>query len=186
MMVGGSRPGSVSFGRAMAAAMTVTAAAAAALGASGGFTVRLAAQAVPPSASPSAPTTSAMRVVPNGDARFVPADPARPDGAQIAILRGDPDTGPSDILIKMKKTDGRLHVHSSDYRLIVLSGRMKHWTPAEDPAESRVLEAGSYWFQPGNDPHGDACLTDECLMFITWSGKRDGRLVDAAPAAPRR
>jgi hypothetical protein len=31
-------------------------------------------------------------------------------------------------------------------------------------------------FQPGDQAHGDTCLTDECLMFVKWEGKRDARL----------
>jgi quercetin dioxygenase-like cupin family protein len=121
--------------------------------------------------------TKRMAVVPREQAKFVPADPARPDGAQIAVLWGDPATGPSAMLMKFGKTDGALHTHTSDYHLMLLEGQMKHWVADSDRAKSPVLGPGSYWFQPGGDPHGDSCLSDECVMFIQWSGKRDGKLV---------
>lgn len=115
-------------------------------------------------------------VVPFEEARFVPLDPARPEGPAMAVLRGDPDHGPSDMLLKLKKGGGRLHVHTSDYHLVLLQGTMKHWFAGESEEGAKPLGPGSYWFQPGNQAHADSCLTDECLMFIKWDGKRDGRL----------
>ncbi len=118
-----------------------------------------------------------MVVVPGGEARFVPIDPSRPDGAAIAVLRGDPATGPSDMLIRMGCGEGRLHVHSADYRLVVISGTMRH-RAAGETGEVMDLGAGSYWFQPGGAVHADSCLSEECVMFISWTGPRDARLPD--------
>jgi hypothetical protein len=107
------------------------------------------------------------------DAKFVPADPGQPDGAQIAVLSDDPATGPSAMLLKFKKTEGHLHIHSSDYHPI-----LKHWANGQRETDVKSLGPGSYWFQPGNHPHADSCLSDECLMFITSAGKRDAKLVE--------
>jgi quercetin dioxygenase-like cupin family protein len=117
-------------------------------------------------------------VIPFQDAKFVPVDPTRPNGAQLAVLWGDPTKGPSAMLLKLKKGGGRLHLHTSDYHLVLLEGTMKHWTEGMQESEAKPLGAGSYWFQPGNQPHGDSCLTDECLMFVKWTDKRDSRLVE--------
>lgn len=135
----------------------------------GGFVAGTRAQARPP-----------MIVVPIEQARFTPSDPARPEGAQIAVLRGDPATGPSDVLLELKKGGGTLHLHSSDYHLVLLQGTARHWAEGASEADAKPLGPGSYWFQPGNQAHGDSCLTDKCLMFITWDGKRDGRLAEPA------
>jgi Domain of unknown function (DUF4437) len=124
-----------------------------------------------------------MIVVPHDGAKWVPADPARPEGTQIAVLWGDPTTGPSSMLMRFKKTDGALHVHSSDYHLMLLEGSMKHWATEAERTSGPVLGPGSYWFQPGDQAHGDSCLSAECMMFITWAGRRDGRL--ASPAESR-
>lgn len=118
-----------------------------------------------------------MIVAPIEAARFVPSDPARPIGTQIAILRGDPATGPSTMLMKLKKGGGTPHVHSADYQLVVIQGTMKHLSEGQTEDSAKPLEPGSYWFQPGGEAHSDLCLTDECLLHIVWSGKRDGRLV---------
>jgi len=132
----------------------------------------------------SASTADAKRtvVVPHDGARWVPADPARPEGTQISVLRGDSATGPSTMLMKMKKTDGARHIHSSDYDLVLLEGSMKHWATEAERTSGPVLGPGSYWYQPGEAAHGDSCLSDECTMFISWDGKRDGRLASPSPA----
>lgn len=141
--------------------------------------------ALAPGSSARAADPQRMVVVPHDGAKWAPADPARPEGTQVAVLSGDPATGPSAMLMKMKKTDGVQHVHSSDYQLIVLEGSMKHWTTEAERTSGPVLGPGSYWFQPGEQAHGDSCLSDACTMFITWAGKRDGRLASAAAPSPR-
>jgi hypothetical protein len=45
-----------------------------------------------------------------------------------------------------------------------------------------ALKPGSYWYQPGGALHGDACLSDECVIFLSWEGPRDVVLPPAAPA----
>jgi len=120
-----------------------------------------------------------MVVVPFQDAKFIPLDPTRPDGPQLAVLWGDPTKGPSAMLLKLKKGGGRLHFHTSDYHLVQLQGTMKHWAEGVQETDAQPLGPGSYWFQPGNQAHGDACMTDECLMFVNWAGKRDSKLAEA-------
>jgi quercetin dioxygenase-like cupin family protein len=117
-----------------------------------------------------------MIVVPIETAEFLPADPASPNGHQIAVLSGDPSSGPSAMLMRFKKGSGAAHVHSADYQLVVLQGTMKHWGNGRTKESARPLGPGSYWFQPGGEAHTDICVTDECLLHIVWSGKRDGRL----------
>jgi hypothetical protein len=115
-----------------------------------------------------------MVVVRREDAKFVPLDPAHPNEAQIAVLWGDPTKGPSAMRFRVEKYTGALHYHTSGYDLVLLEGQMKHWGEGQREAEVQPLGPGSYWHQPGLQPHGDSCLTDECLMFIKWEGKRDG------------
>jgi quercetin dioxygenase-like cupin family protein len=127
-----------------------------------------------------APTTrlrsQTMIVVPIETAYFFPADPASPNGHEIAVLSGDPSSGPSAMLMRFKRGSGTPHVHSADYQLVVLQGTMKHWGKGHTKESARPLGPGSYWFQPGGEAHSDICVTDECLLHIAWSGKRDGRL----------
>lgn len=129
------------------------------------------------SASQASPS-SRMIVAPFEQATFVPSNPDNPNGAQIAVLKGDPVTGPSTMLMRLKKGTSPLHVHSSDYQLVVIEGTMKHLSAKQKEIDGKPLGPGSYWFQPGGEAHSDACLVDECLMYIVWSGKRDGRVVE--------
>jgi quercetin dioxygenase-like cupin family protein len=119
-----------------------------------------------------------MIVTPIESVVFKPMDPARPAAAQVAVLRGAPDSGPSAMLMKFAKGAGRMHIHSSDYDLVVLQGEMKHWQSGQSEADARRLGPGSYWFQPGGQPHADNCLSDECLMYVQWNGKSDSRVAE--------
>lgn len=118
-------------------------------------------------------STKQMIVVPFDAARFAPLDAAHPDGAQFEVLWGDPMKGPSAMLVKFRKGVSSLHYHSSDYHLALFQGTMKHWVEGEREEDAKPLEPGSYWFQPANLSHADACLTDECLTFVYWLDKRD-------------
>ena len=119
-----------------------------------------------------------MVVTPLAQADFRPISASPPYGAAIAVLRGDPASGPSTMLLRMPKGPGQLHVHTHDYELVVVQGEMKHWSAGQSEADSPVLGPGGYWFQPGGQAHADSCLSDQCLMVVTWSGPRDGRLAD--------
>jgi hypothetical protein len=61
---------------------------------------------------------------------------------------------------------------------MMLEGSARHWAEGELEIGAPALGPGSYWFQPGGKVHGDSCLTDECLMFVQWAGKRDGKLAE--------
>jgi hypothetical protein len=134
-----------------------------------------------PEAQP--PATPRMIVVNSEDATFVPIDPEHPEDAQIAVLRGDPDTGPSSMLMKMRKAPGELHYHTADYELVLIEGRMKHRAEGQTEEQAPVLGPGSYWYQPGMRNHADSCLSDVCVMFITWAGKRDAIAAPEKPAS---
>lgn len=125
-----------------------------------------------------AASQAAAVTTPIAEARFVPINPDDPNSTQIAVLRGDPTTGPSDMLMRFGRGEGVPHIHSSDYRLVVIAGAMKH-AEAGAYASAPSMGPGSYWFQPANQPHVDSCLSDRCTMFISWSGKRDTTRVPA-------
>jgi quercetin dioxygenase-like cupin family protein len=112
-------------------------------------------------------------VVAYPDARFAAVDPARPEAAQVAVLRGDPATGPSTMLMRVAKGPGVLHHHTADYELVVIEGQMRYWAFGQTEEQAPALGPGSYWYQPGGVVHGNSCLSDTCLLYLTWSGKRD-------------
>lgn len=131
------------------------------------------------SGSDGAAAGKTMVVVPFEGARFAPVNPRLPDGPRMAVLWGDPATGPSAVLLEMKKGSVPLHIHTADYHLVILEGTMKHWAEGQSESAAPSLGPGSYWFQPGGQPHGDACLTDKCVMHVVWAGARDATLADS-------
>jgi hypothetical protein len=155
---------------------SVTAVVAFALGAVGGITVAKTAK-------------PEYTLVPAGTAKFAPADPKMAAGPQIAVLSGDPKTGPVAFLLKLPKGPAPLHWHSSDYYALTVDGNTKHWLPGKD-AEAKSNPPGTFWFQPGGSAataHGDECLSDSCTAFIFMPGKFDFTVADTkAPAAPKK
>lgn len=121
-------------------------------------------------------------LVPAGGAKFAPVDPSNPGGPQIAVLSGDPRTGPVAFELKLAKGAPPVHWHSSDYYALTIEGNTKHWLPGKE-AEARSNPAGSFWFQPGGatGAHGDECLSDTCIIFVYMPGK-----FDFTPAAPAK
>jgi quercetin dioxygenase-like cupin family protein len=73
-----------------------------------------------------------------------------------------------------------MHVHTADYHCVVLEGTMQHWEQGQSQTQAKLLNPGSFWFQPGNAAHSDACLSEQCLMYVQWAGPRDARLAEPA------
>jgi hypothetical protein len=117
-------------------------------------------------------------VRPYGEAKFKPLIPPMSAGAAAAPLWGDPASGPSALLFKMEKGATPLHIHSSDYHLVVIQRRMKHWVKGESEAAAAELGPGGYWHIRGNVVHADSCLSTVCVAFIKYEGKRDGKIVE--------
>lgn len=86
------------------------------------------------------PSKKAMVVVPVELAQFAPVISRLPDGPRMAVLWGDPNTGPSAILLEMKKGAGPMHTHTADYHLVVIEGTMKHWGPGENETGAKPLK----------------------------------------------
>ncbi len=128
----------------------------------------------------SAAGVTGMAVTAIEDAKFTPVNPQRPQGAQMAVLWGDPNIGPSTMLLRIDKGAGAMHVHSADYHCVILEGTMQHWEQGQSQAQAKLLRPGSHWFQPGNMAHSDACVTEQCLMYVQWAGRRDARLAETA------
>lgn len=127
-----------------------------------------------------AATTSnkASIVIPFENAKFIPLDPKDPGNGKdgYAVLWGDPATGPSHMLFRFGKMvggDDPMHAHSSDYQAVVLKGIAKHWVKGKTEADATPLGPGGYWSQPAGQLHADNCVVDECLLFVTWSGKME-------------
>jgi hypothetical protein len=126
-------------------------------------------------------------LVPAGSSKFSPVDPKNPGGIQMAVLSGDPKTGPAAFLLKLPKGPAPIHWHSSDYYAWVVDGKTKHWLPGKE-ADAKEGGTGTFWFQPGGatGPHGDECLSDSCTIYIMMPGKFDFTPVADAKTPPAK
>lgn len=105
--------------------------------------------------------------------KFTPLDPTAPGGVNLAVISGAlQGPGPMTLFLRIPKGPAPVHTHSAGYYGVVVQGQAKHW-PANGQASAQVLNPGSHWYQPGKAPHGDECLSDQCLLFIQMEGPYD-------------
>jgi quercetin dioxygenase-like cupin family protein len=117
--------------------------------------------------------SSQMIVKPAETLRYVVEYPDQQTSPSISIVKGNPAKTPVSMLIRMKKSVLPMHSHSADYQAVVIEGTMKHWAKAENEAQAPRLGPGSWWYQPGKQVHTDACLEEECVIYVHNTGKLD-------------
>ena len=113
------------------------------------------------------------------DHRWHPVDPANPGSPTIAALWGDPASGPYGALLRVPAGfESPLHRHSSDERVLVISGSSVHWVQGETRETATVLQAGDFLMMPAGVNHVSAAArnNEDCLEFITMDGKFDFEL----------
>lgn len=93
----------------------------------------------------------------------------------IAVLWGDPMTGPSGFLLRLPAGfEAPMHTHTASYRAVVVDGEALHWIEGEDKAMAASLGEGGYWLQPGGQAHGDANPGDSpSLSLVIFDGPFD-------------
>ena len=127
------------------------------------------AKAAAPKAKPAAKPAGLVTMTPD-ELTWV-ANPANAD-VKMALLWGDPAKGPHGAFHKFKAGfNAGLHTHSSDMKLVVLSGTV---IAAAEGGPERKLPAGSYEYQPHGVKHVTKCdPASECVIFVVSSGKFD-------------
>ena len=134
---------------------TVTVVAAFAIGGIGGVTVAKTAK-------------PEYTLVAAGSSKFAPVDPKNPAGIQMAVLSGDPKTGPTAFLLKLPKGAAPIHWHTANYWAVTVEGQTKHWLPGKEK-DAKASGPGTAWYQPGGSDataHGDECMSDSCTVFV--------------------
>ena len=120
------------------------------------------------------PAIGGMSMTAAQNIRWIPMNPNAPESGQLAIVNGNPKTGPSTML--MRFPPGRvagLHTHTNAYAAVVLTGSPIHGDSAE---KSTTFSVGSFWNQPGAEIHYDACAadsTESCSFVLHWLGPQD-------------
>jgi quercetin dioxygenase-like cupin family protein len=99
---------------------------------------------------------------------------------QIAVLSGNPQEGPSAVMMKFPPNfPGGMHTHSHAYHAVVVSGASKHWGQNETEATSVLQMPGDYWYQEAGQVHQDSFPTDaETILYLQFEGPIDTMFVD--------
>jgi len=109
-------------------------------------------------------------------------------GIQTTTLSGDPTkAGPYTIEIRVPAhTRIAAHVHRDDRTAVVVSGtwHFGYGTKADETL-TRALEPGSFYTEPGNDPHFALTGDEPVIVYIFGFGPTSTRYVEVA-ADPRR
>lgn len=94
---------------------------------------------------------------------------------QMAVLSGNPGTGPSAVMLKFPPNfPGGMHHHTHGYHAIVVSGASKHWVKGQSESDAPLQTPGDYWYQAGEEVHQDSFPTDaETILFLRFEGPID-------------
>jgi quercetin dioxygenase-like cupin family protein len=99
------------------------------------------------------------------------------NGPQAAILRVDPKTGATQLLIRMPKAmHVPVHWHSANETHTVITGTMVF----EHGGQPHELGPGGFNYIPARTPH-QAWSSDDALVFITVDGPWDVNWVNGPP-----
>ena len=129
-------------------------------------------------------SAATMTVIPLSgalDRTFRPLYATSPEGPQIVVLEGDPDSGPSLTLFRYGPNytgSGRLHTHTHDYRLWLIEGALKHWDADGSEEAAPILLPGSYVHQPGGQLHAANCVAEQCTAYVVFDGPIETRFPD--------
>lgn len=109
----------------------------------------------------------------------------QPHGAQMALVWGDPKTGPSAFMVKYPpnwskpvnippNVPVKMHMHTFGYHNVIISGGGKHWHEGQTEEDVPFLTSGSYFYQPGGMYHSETFNSDEpTYLFAYFEGPRD-------------
>ncbi len=97
--------------------------------------------------------------------------PGVPKGAELAVLRGDPATEPSESVARLPA--GYLfphHYHTSRELLIFIEGDFTYIT---DDGTMQTLNTNAYLNLPSGTKHSVRCGAEPCLLYAQYDGPYD-------------
>ena len=115
-----------------------------------------------------------QNAVPYDDLTFFPQREGSP--VEMAVLWGDPKSGPSGVLLKLPSGwEAPVHSHSSSYRAIVIEGSPIHML--DGAANPTAFGPGSYIHQPAGEFHSNANTSGaNALVLVIYDGPMDAIL----------
>ena len=110
--------------------------------------------------------------------KWEPCLPFVPKGCEVAVLRGDPNRGSSQVLYRMPANFAvPNHWHTSAERTVLVSGKLRL---TYDGSAPEILEPGDSVESPGKLPHAAFCFKGTpCVVLVEYPLP-----FDAVPVAP--
>ena len=104
-------------------------------------------------------------VVSFDDLEFSPLAEGSP--VNVALLWGDPETGPAAIMVRFPEGyEEPWHSHSSTYHAVLVKGSFQ--TKSQDGEVSKVCGPGSYIVQPGGEVHSEVNAGSGELVALVY------------------
>ncbi len=117
------------------------------------------------------------------DLEWFPCPEFMPDDCRLAFIQGDPTERNADVYFKLQPgTTADHHWHTSDERMVLVSGKMRVDYDGQDPV---FLEQGTYAYGPGGLAHVAHCLPESeepCILFIAFEDPVDAISTEEEPA----
>ncbi len=117
------------------------------------------------------------------EAKWGPAPPMLPAGAQIALLAGDP-TKPSAYAVRLKFPANYAipaHSHPTDEHVVVISGALTFGMGtklARDAADNKTLRTGGFALMPSNMKHFAYTTSEETTIVLYGQGPVEFKYVN--------
>jgi len=104
------------------------------------------------------------------------AIPDAPPCFTMAVAKGDPDNGPSTLLVKgTAGCDAPMHFHSVTEQLLMVRGTARLQMKGDQP---KTLTAAAFATAPPRHPHRATCTT-ACEFYLISDGPFDIHYVDS-------
>ena len=103
------------------------------------------------------------------DLNFVPLGEGSP--VEIAILWGDPESGPAAVLVRFPEGYAEpWHSHSSTYRAVLIKGEFQTRSMGEndDITSTEIYGPGAYLVQPGGARHSEVNAGKDKLVALVY------------------
>lgn len=107
------------------------------------------------------------------DLPFAPLAEGSP--VQIALLWGNPETGPAAVMVRFPEGyQEPWHIHTSTYRSVLIKGEFQTKSKNGGEVVSKVLGPGSYAVQPGGAVHSELNAgSGELVALVYFDGPVD-------------
>jgi hypothetical protein len=101
------------------------------------------------------------------DLQFAPLGEGSP--VEIAMLWGDPATGPAAVLVRFPENYSEpWHSHSSTYRAVLIKGEFQTRSKDNGATSTDVYGPGAYLVQPGGGVHSEVNAGQGKLVALVY------------------